>query len=273
VAKDIGVKNTEEFRYLLRPWVLRRTEFAGQGYPDVQLNQVWMELGPQQKDRYEELLRGVLRRLRDHGEEITHAEAAAAYVRAWQICSGLATLDDGRDVSVKLDWAADKITGDLEHQKVVVFSYFKPNVTALSARLEREGVGHVLMWSAETDARVRDERVRRFSQDPDCRVLIGTTTIEQSLNLQAAGHLICVDAISNPARMTQVIGRIRRQGSVHRTCFVHQLLIRGSIEEAILPRLALEQGLADSIWGEASDIYPASLAPRDMLRLIAGERA
>jgi len=270
VATDLGVKNVEEFKFLLAPFVLRRTEFGGVGYPDVQVSQVWLELSAAQRDRYAELRRGVLRRLRDRGEEITRAEAAAAFTRAWQICSGLATIDDGRDVSSKLDWAVDKITGDLDGQKVVVFSYFTPNVEALSRRLDAAGIGHVLMWSRETDAAERDERVRRFTRDPGCRVLIGTSTIEGSLNLQAAGHLICVDAIRNPARMTQVIGRIRRQGSAHQTCFVHMLLARDTIEEAILPKLALEQGMADSVFGEASDVFPASMAPADIMRMIAG---
>jgi SNF2 family DNA or RNA helicase len=271
VITDVGVKNLEEFRWKLAPFVLRRTEFGGDGYPDIQVSRVWLELTAVQKCRYAELQHGVLRRLLDTGVEISHAEAAAAWVRGWQICAGLATLDDGRDVSSKLDWAMDKITGDLEDQKVVVFSYFRPNVAALSARLEAAGVDHVVFWSQETDPVVREERRQRFMTDPACRVLIGTTTIEQSLNLQAASHLILVDSIMNPARITQIIGRIRRQGSVHQTCFIHQLLIRGSQEEAILPRLAVEQGLSDSVWAEAeSGIFPASLAPAAMMRMIAG---
>lgn len=270
VLTDVGVKNVEEFKWKLAPFVLRRTEFGGEGYPDVQVNQVWLEMAAAQRDRYAELRHGVLRRLRESGEEITHAEAAAAWLRGWQIISGLATLDDGRDVSAKLDWVMDALTGDLEAEKVVVFSYFKPNVAALGTRLEREDIGHVLFWSEETDPQVREQRRQQFMTDPACRVLVGTTTIEQSLNLQAAGHLICVDSIINPARMTQVIGRIRRQGSIHRTCFVHQLLTRGTQEEAILPKLTAEQHMADTVWDESSDVFPVSgLTPAEVMRLIA----
>lgn len=272
VITDVGVKNVDEFRWRLAPFVLRRTaaDLGGAGYPDLQMNQVWLELTAEQRTRYNELRTGVLRRLRASGEEISYAEAAAAWLRGWQIVSGLATIDDGRDVSAKLDWVVDTLTGDLEAEKVVVFSYFRPNVAALSARLEREGIGHVVFWSDETDAEVREQRRLRFMTDPSCRILIGTTTIEQSLNLQAAGHLICVDSIINPARMTQVIGRIQRQGSVHQTCFVHQLLTRGTQEEAILPKLTAEQHMADTVWDESSDVFPVSgLTPAEVMRLIA----
>lgn len=272
VITDVGVKNVDEFRWRLAPFVLRRTaaDLGGVGYPDLQMNQVWLELSAEQRTRYNELRQGVLRRLRASGEEITYTEAAAAWLRGWQICAGLATIDDGRDVSSKLDWVMETLTGDLEEEKVVVFSYFRPNVTALSARLEREGIQHVTFSSDETDAEVREDRRQRFMTDPSVRVLVGTSTIEQSLNLQAAGHMILMDSIINPARVTQIVGRIRRQGSVHQTCFVHQLLIRGSQEEAILPKLTAEQHMADSVFDESSDVFPVSgLTPAEVMRLIA----
>ena len=54
-----------------------------------------------------------------------------------------------------------EITGDLHQEKVVVFIDFKPNVAAMSRRLEAAGIGHVLMWSSETSQR---ERARRAPQ-------------------------------------------------------------------------------------------------------------
>jgi SNF2 family DNA or RNA helicase len=190
VATDIGVKNIEEFRYKLAPFVLRRTEFGGEGYPAVQPSEIWVDLNPRQRERYAELRRGTLRRLREGGEEVTQAKAAAAFTRGAQICSGLAALDDGQDDSAKLDRLMHMLTGDLEEEKVVAFVYFRENVQALSDRLTAAGIGHVLMWSNETGARVRDQRVRSFTEDPDTRVLVGTTTIARSLNLQVSRNQI-----------------------------------------------------------------------------------
>ena len=270
VSKDLGIRNAEEFRHLLRPWVLRRTEFGGEGYPEVQPAEIWVELTRPQRERYDELRRDKLvRRFREGAEEVTRAQAAALFTRGAQICSGTAALDDGAtDDSAKLDRLMGMITGSLEEEKVVAFVYFKPNVAALSARLEAAGVGHVLMWSNETDSRVRDERVLRFTQDPGCRVLVGTTTIARSLNLQAARHLVAVDTVLNPKLMTQVVGRVKRRGSRFSTVFFHQMLARGTQEEGYLPLLQREQALSDAVWGEHGELFQG-ISPRDMLRLIA----
>lgn len=260
-----------EFQARVTPLVLRRTadDLPDVELPDVQVNPVWVELLPAQRTRYEELRRGVLRRLKDGGEEVTYTEAGAAWLRGWQICSGLAALDegDGTDVSVKLDWATAALTGDLAGEKAVAFVWFKANAAALARRLAERGVGHVLLWGAETNQRVRDTRLARFRDDPACQVLIGTATIEASLNLQVARHLIAVDTITNAKRMEQLVGRIRRQGSPWRTVFLHHLLAARTQEMGLLPMLQREEELSDTIWGEQAGLF--RLTPRQVLRMIA----
>jgi SNF2 family DNA or RNA helicase len=260
-----------EFRMRIAPLVLRRTtaDLDDVELPAVQYNPVHLDLLPEQRKRYNELRTGTLRRLREHGEEISFLEAQQVFIRGWQICSGTASLDgEHGDVSAKFDWVVDKLTGDLDGEKAVVFVYFKDNVAALSRRLAKEGIGHVVFWSGETDARERERRRQQFINDPACRVLIGTTTIEQSLNLQAAPHLIAVDTILNPARMEQLVGRVRRQGSAFGTVFFHHLLARGTQEDGYLPLLRREQDLADVVWEEDSEIF-AALRPRQIMNLVA----
>ena len=267
VATDIGVKNLEEFRSKLAPFVLRRTEFGGEGYPAVQPSEIWVDLSPRQRQRYDELRRGILRRLREGGEEVTRAKAAAAFTRGAQICSGLAALDDGQDDSAKLDRLMHMLATSLEEEKVVCFVYFRENVRAASRRLAAAGIGHVLMWSDETDSRVRDQRVRSFTNDPATRVLVGTTTIARSLNLQASRHLVAVDTVLNPALMTQIAGRVRRYGSAFRTVFFHQMLARGTQEEGYLPLLRREQEVSDAVRGVPGDLFQG-LSPAQQMRLI-----
>jgi SNF2 family DNA or RNA helicase len=274
LVSDGGINpdRLEEFRIRIAPFVMRRTaaDLDDVELPGVVYDPVWVDLLPEQRRRYDDLKRDVLRLLRSSGEEeITHMKAQQRFIRGWQICSGTASLDGARgDVSVKLDWVVDKLTGDLDGEKVVCFVYFRENVRALQARLAREGIKSVVFWSEETDPRVREQRRREFWHDPECRVLIGTTTIEQSLDLQVARHLIAVDTILNPARMQQLFGRVRRQGSVFPTVYVHHLLARGTQEDGYLPLLRREQGIADAVWGENDEIFTA-LTPRQVLTLVA----
>jgi SNF2 family DNA or RNA helicase len=265
-----------EFRARIAPLVLRRTakDLDDVTLPEVQLNQVWLDLLPAQRRRYEELREGVLRRMRAGGEEVTYAVAAAAFTRGQQICSGLASLDDGDELpgsSVKLDWIMDKLTGDLAEEKVICFVHHKGNVRALSRRLREEKIGHVLMWSEMTDKRRRAERLRLFREDTRARVLVGTTSIKTSLNLQVCRHMIGCDTILNPAGMDQLIGRYRRQGNPFPMVFFHQLLARGTQEDAYPALLNREQEVADLIWDEQSDIKWV-LSPRQLMRMVAEGR-
>lgn len=277
IWKDAGVieRRLPEFRAKIAPMILRRTvsDLDDVELPAVITSEVWLDLLPQQRARMAELKKGILRRLKEDGEEITLVQAAAAYTRARQIASGLAALDDGNDVSVKLDWTVDRITGDMAQDKVFCFVYFRENVEALSARLTAAGVGHVLLWSNETDPAERDRRVQRFTSDPDCRVVIATTTAERSLNLQAARHLIAVDSISNPARMEQIVGRVRRMGSRHSSVVFHQLLARDTFEENLLEMLRSEQALANAVWGDESPLFVSELTPRQLMEMVALQAA
>jgi SNF2 family DNA or RNA helicase len=262
-------------RERLAPMILRRTaESLGGQLPEVIPARTWVELLPAQRARYDELRKGSMRRLTQDGEEVTRVQAMAAWNLGRQICSGLAAVDghEGRDVSVKLDWAAAAVTRIAEAgEKAVVFIYFRENVRAFAARLHRLGVGHVIIWSEETNPRERAARLQAFSSDPGCPVLIGTTAIERSLNLQAARHLIAADTICNPARMSQLVGRVRRMGSAHSSVVFHHLLARGTQEEDYPGNLAREQGMINAVWEEGDDVFTAQ-SPREVLESIARVR-
>jgi SNF2 family DNA or RNA helicase len=266
-----------EFQRAIAPLVLRRTakDLDDVQLPAIQYNPVWIELSRGQRRRYEELRRGVLRRIRDGVETVSYTEAAAAFTRGWQICSGLAALDGpGGDDSAKFDWVTDKLTGDLAGEKAVCFVYHRDNVRALSARLTRLGIKHVLMWSEETSKKVRDARVRAFRTDPSIQVLIGTTTIERSLNLQAAAHLIAVDTVLNPKRMEQIVGRVRRDGSPFPTVFFHHLLAAGTQEEGYLPLLRAEEAMSATIWDEEAEMFVESgIGAKMLMNLVATGQA
>jgi SNF2 family DNA or RNA helicase len=253
--------------------VLRRNpeDITDVDLPALSPNEVWLDLYPAQRRRYEELRQGVLRIVKAGGQEIRRVKAVALYTYGMAVCAGLTALGDpdGPGTSVKLDWVEQALTGDLEDEKVVVFCKFTRTVQTLSERLTRHGVGHVIIWGREPDKTERLNRQNRFWDDPNCRVLIGTEAIEQSLNLQVARHLICVDQLLNPARMQQLAGRIRRDGSSHRTVYVHNLLTRDTQEEGILDMLQREQALADHVWGESNELYEA-LSPLALLQLIGG---
>ena len=74
--------------------------------------------------------------------------------------------------------------------------------------------------------------------------------------------------ILNPARMTQLAGRISRDGSHHKTVYVHNLLTRDTQEENYLAVLEREQALLDSVWGTTNELF-RQLSGLELLNLIA----
>ncbi len=271
--KATGYRNLDDFIAKLTPMVLRRTptDIDDVDLPAVIPNTVYLDLTPAQRARYSELREGVVRLIREHGAEVKHTEAAAKFLYGAQICAGLATLGepDRPGSSAKLDWIEHALVdGDLSDEpKTVVFGQFTNTIAALRDRLTLARVGTVVIWGRDTRKAARAEAVNRFWDDPSCRVLLGTSAIEQGLNLQVARHLINIDQIMNPARMQQLAGRIRRDGSAYRSVYVHNLLCRDTQEEGYLDLLAREQALADHIWNEENALFDR-LSPLALLQLI-----
>lgn len=270
--KVVGYRHLDEFKAKTAHMSLRRTanDIDDVDLPAIIPTNVFLEPYRAQMEKYKDLQQGVLRIIRDQGEEVKRATAIAKFLYGAQICGGLATLGepDRPNTSVKLDWVEEKIVdGDLSDEKVVVFINFKNGVRALQSRLANAGVEYVTIWGENRKNADRFAAQQRFWNDPNCRVLIGTTSIEQSLNLQIARHLINVDMIMNPSRMEQLAGRIRRDGSAYKSVYVHNLLTVGTQEERYLPALEREQALIDHIWDSRSELFDA-LSPLAMLTMI-----
>jgi SNF2 family DNA or RNA helicase len=267
-------RNMDRLKQQIRPMYMRRTaaDLDDVDLPTINPTDVLLELYPRQREAYRELQRGVVTLLKD-GElkqKAVHVRAKLTY--GAQICTGLATLGqpDEPQTSVKLDWVMDKIRrgGDLGDEKVVIFAQYKNTIRALEERMRGHDIDWVTIMGGVNNTQ-RAENVERFWRDDNCRVLVGTQAIEQSLNLQVARHLINVDMIMNPARMSQLAGRIRRDGSAYKHVYVHNLLTVDTQEERYLPLLEREAALASYVWDESDELFKA-LSPEQMLRLITG---
>lgn len=273
VDRVTGYQYMNEFVEKIAPLSLRRTakDIKDSDIPEINPIDVWLEFTPAQAQKYKELQTGVMKILREKGTEIKRMKALAQLTYGAQICTGLATLGepDAPNTSCKLDWLEDKLVeGDLSDEKVVAFMRFKDSIRAMSARLHRANVKHVIIWG-ESKAAEKQQALRRFWDDDECMVLLGSESIESSLDMQIAQHLVNVDIIRNPARMTQLAGRIGRDGSMFNNVYVHNLLVADSQEERYLPALEREQALINEVWSEESELF-RSLPPDQLLRLITG---
>ena len=144
------------------------------------------------------------------------------------------------------------LTGDLAQDKVVVFSFYKQNLRVLSQRLTRHRIGHEYIWGEEADKAKRFAIQQQFHKDPKLQVILGTTALEMSLNLQCARFLIFYDSLYNPSRNLQIVGRIRRLGSVHGTCIAVTMLTRDTLEEGMWEVLSKRAAVSDFVFNEGT---------------------
>jgi hypothetical protein len=99
----------------------------------------------------------------------------------------------------------------------------------------------------------RREEVRRFKEDPACRLFLSTDSGGVGLNLQAANVVINLDLPWNPARLEQRIARAWRKHQT-RPVRVLSLVAEGTIEHRMIPLLANKQLLADGVLDGRGDL-------------------
>lgn len=269
--KITGYQNLQHFKDLLFPMAMRRTpkDLDDVDMPAIVPSTVWLDLHPAQREKYKEIQDGVLKIIKSGKiAELKPIEAMTIWMHGGAACTGLAALgeDDGPGTSSKLDWLLERLNGDFSDEKVVVFGQRINTIKALQARMDDSHIQYVTISGMDGNANRRDAAVQKFRDDPDCRVLIGTSSLESSLNLQVARHLVCLDLIMNPSRMVQLAGRISRQGSRFSTVYVHTLLTRDTQEETYMQKLEMEQAVIDAVWDSESELFDTP--PEELLRMM-----
>ena len=137
-------------------------------------------------------------------------------------------------------------------RKVIVFSEWERMLDAgsrVGQRMDFEFAWHT--GSVPQDKRRAE--IRRFKNDPSCRLFLSTDCGSVGLNLQAANAVVNVDLPWNPAKLEQRIARAWRKNQM-RTVTVVNLVCEDSIEHRILHLLAQKQDLADGVIDGRGDV-------------------
>jgi hypothetical protein len=274
VLKTTGYKNLADFKAKFTPMMIRHRydDLADLRIPDIVTENVYLDLHPAQRAKYELLQAGVLDlRKKDMPPQQKQVTAGVAWNHGQAICAGLAALgeDDLPGTSSKFDWTVEHVVGEWTDQKVVVYAKNQGSIRALQKRFSDRGVAYATIWGPERDSAHREAEKTRFWQDPACRVMIISAAGERSLNLQNASILVSIDLNLNPARVMQLLGRIRRAGSAHSRVFAFSLLAVDTQEERYMTSLASRQALFDHVHDEDSGDLFERLEPDVLLRLIS----
>lgn len=144
--------------------------------------------------------------------------------------------------SSKLDTLAELLQQLLEEpeRKIVLFSEWTGMLDLVEPLL---GDANFVRLDGQVPQKKRQALVRRFQEEPGCRLFITTNAGSTGLNLQAANTVINVDLPWNPALLEQRIARAHRMGQTQ-PVQVYLLVTQGTLEENLLATLSAKSDLA-----------------------------
>lgn len=245
-------KNLEELHRRLAPVMLRRRKDEVENQlPGRTVDTFFVAMSEEQQLRYEDYQIPAARLIQQAQrrpltpKEFDRLQQLLACMR--MVCDTPYILDRACRVSPKLD-ELETILADLMAEpgrKAIIFSEWE-RMLELVRDLAVE-MGFDFAW--HTGSVPQDKRrieIRRFKNDPACRLFLSTDSGSVGLNLQAASAVINMDLPWNPAKLEQRIARAWRKHQT-RAVTVINLVCENSIEHRILHLLGQKQGLADGV--------------------------
>ncbi len=261
-GKNEGMCNLTELHTAVAPILLRRRKASVEDeLPGRTTKTYKTDMTPEQMRRYNEHFKTVAelyqlsQRRPLSPKEQERLQIALGVMR--MLCDTCYITDRKIRDSPKLDEfesVLDDIFADDPTRKVIVFSEWTRMLDLLMERLDARGIGYAQHTGLIPQKRRREE-IRRFKEDPACRLFLASESGGVGLNLQCASVVVNLDMPWNPARLEQRIARAWRKHQ-KRDVLVVNMVAGGTIEERMLQTLSFKQGLADFVLdalGEASD--------------------
>lgn len=138
-----------------------------------------------------------------------------------------------------------------ENAKVIVFSEWERMLELVRHACADAGI-EVAWHTGSVTQQKRREDIRRFKEDPACRVFLSTDAGATGLNLQVASVVVNCDLPWNPARLEQRIARAWRKFQ-SKPVTVFNLVSEETIEQRMLDTLATKRIMASSVLDRDAD--------------------
>ena len=129
------------------------------------------------------------------------------------------------------------------------------------------------IWNGIAWVSTTKEAVKNDFRAGNIRILLGTESASEGLNLQTCGVLINYDMPWNPMRVEQRIGRLDRIGQVYREVWIYNYFYEDTIEDQIYQRLSDRINWFEVVVGDLQPILAeVGEITRQLAMLPASER-
>jgi superfamily II DNA or RNA helicase len=280
IERNRSVKKREELSRLISPFVLRRTkEQVLFDLPEKIEDLRTCELSDDQVKLYRDALasrgRGLIEQLQREDEPIPYMHIFALLNLLKRICDHPALVDNRLENyphlrSGKWDLFRELLAESLDSgEKVVVFSQYLGMIQIIKHYLTEQGIEFVTLTGSSRD---RGEIVRRFNEDPGCRIFIGSLKAGGTgIDLIAGSIVIHYDRWWNAAREDQATDRVHRIGQ-RRCVQIFKLVTEGTLEEKISAIIDRKRHLMESVVRADDPAITKTLSRSDLLELLTPTR-
>lgn len=179
------------------------------------------------------------------GSEVSAVNVLTRLLRLSQITGGHLTDDEGDDNAVstaKIEALSDIVDSAVaEGKKLVVMARFIPELNDIQELLEKKGIGYAVVRGGVKN---RDEEIRRFQEDDDCRVFVGQIAAAGlGITLTAASTMVFYSLDYSMSNFEQAKARIHRV-SQKENCLYIYLIAKNTVDRKVLRSLRNKVDLA-----------------------------
>ena len=250
--KIIGYRNQDKLARLLLPFTWRVMKADCLDLPEKIYQTRYVELTPEQKRVYKELVRTSLATVDDGTVTVLHA--ITLMLRCQQVALGYVTSDDKVITPIpsnRIYVLKDLISEMAANPKVIIFCRFREDVNQVVTAL-REACPDAksVQFHGGIDSDLRTEAVRSFQEEPTVRFFVATKAAARGLTLTAATQVVYYSQDFSLEARLQSEDRAHRIGQKASVVYTN-LVARGTVDEKVISALMKKQEIANLVLDRA----------------------
>ena len=248
--KVVGYKNLSELSEKLKPFSNRVLKDDCLDLPKKTFMKRIVQLTPDQFKVYEQMKKEALAIL--NGKMLTTSNALTQLMRLQQITCGHFKSDDGTVQQVKsnrIDELID-VLNEIEG-KVVIWAHWQNDVKQIIKAITDEfDQNSFVDYYGLTPQEERQQNIKRFQEDEDCRFFIGTPqTGGYGITLTGASNMIYYSNGYDLEKRQQSEARIDRIGQTKPMTYI-DIICEDTVDDRIVKALRKKVNIASQVMGE-----------------------
>lgn len=275
----------DSFVSKIEPYYLARQKHeVAKELPELISRELKCELSDEQEELYDMAEIGLLNKSEEEIESGAELLSALVLVQQASNAPQLIANEDGvpfNGKSSKVDTILELLEDELSGVKTIIFSRFEKMISLIEKELNRKGIRCTRITGTESKATTREANKQLFQDvNSGVDVILITAAGAESINLQAAEHIICTDSPWSYGDYVQLIGRAIRIGSRNRIVIVTHLVAmrqsgKATIDDHVIKILRGKKRLADRVSGVSLKDglqFSEKEATMDIFRMIQEDR-